>query len=85
MPLRGRTGVGARPHTGSGGVEVSRDDLADDLMSGDNSWIEWRQFAFDNVKIGAADSAGEYTEENMARLELGLRNVFNFEWGLRDW
>jgi hypothetical protein len=48
----------------------------------DDSRIEWREFAFGNVKIGAADSTGENTEKNMSRLELGLGNVLDFEWGL---
>jgi hypothetical protein len=48
----------------------------------DDSRIEWREFAFDDMKIGAADSTGEHSQKNMSRLELGLGNVLNFEWGL---
>jgi hypothetical protein len=40
MPLRGRTGVDARPHMGRGKVGVSVNDLAYDLVAGDDSRLE---------------------------------------------
>jgi len=35
-------------------------------MAGDDSRGERREFSFDNVEVGAADSAGEDAEEEVA-------------------
>jgi hypothetical protein len=38
---------------------VSRDDFADDLVTGDYPWIARREFAFYDVQVGSADAASE--------------------------
>ena len=47
------------------------------------AWDEARQYgrqvAFDDVEIGAADSAGKHAEEDVAGLKLRPRNIFDCE------
>ena len=67
------------------GIEVSGDDFAYDLMAGNDSRIARWEFAFDDMQVCAADSAGEYFEENVAWFRFGRGDVFDFQWGLGDW
>jgi hypothetical protein len=66
-------------------VCVCGNNFADDLVSRDDTGIECWQLAFDDVKIGAADAAGEYTEQNVAGFRPGDGDVFDFERSVRDW
>src|SRR5205823_2531836 len=75
----------AGAYTGRYGVEVAGYYFAYDLVARDDSWVAGREFAFDDVGVGAADSAGEYFEENVAWFRFGGGNVFDFQWGLGDW
>ena len=61
------------------GLEISRDEFADDLVAGDDAWIARWKVAFDDVKIGAADAAGENFKEDMVGLGLGGGDVFEDE------
>jgi hypothetical protein len=67
-------------HTICGGFQVSGDDFADDLMSGNDSRIARREFSFNDMKVGPADATCEDAEENMARFGLGRGDLFNSEW-----
>ena len=46
-------------------------------MAGDDARMERREIALDDVKVGAADAAGEDFEEHFAGLRLRARDVFN--------
>jgi hypothetical protein len=54
-------------------------DLADDLVAEDEGVSERRQIALEDVEVGAADSAGEDLEEDMAGNRGGARYVFDRE------
>jgi hypothetical protein len=60
----------------------SADDFADDLMAGDEGLVEEREVAFEDVEIGAAYSAGEDAENEMAVGKDGNRNDFELKRGL---
>jgi len=47
-------------------------------VAGNDSWVAGREFAFNDVKVGAADSAGEDFEENVSWLRFGCGDVFDF-------
>src|SRR5579863_7927262 len=56
---------------------VTCDNFADDLVAGDQLRLEGRKVAFDDVKIGATDTAGQDLEQDLAgswRGDCGLRN-----------
>ncbi len=53
------------------------DDFADDLVAGDEAWVERGQVAFDDVEVGAADSAGEDAEEDVAGGERRTGHLHN--------
>ena len=55
------------------------DDLAYDLMAEDERFLDEGKIAFEDVEIGAADSAGEDAEEGVAVGESGSGDVFDFE------
>ncbi len=55
------------------------DDLAYDLMAEDQRFLDERQVAFEDVKVGAADSAGEDAEEGVALGDGGDGDVFDLE------
>ncbi len=57
------------------------DNFADDLMAGDDAWMERREIALDDVEVSAADAAGEDLEEQFAGLRLRARDVFDGEPG----
>jgi hypothetical protein len=59
------------------------DDFAYDLVARDEARPERGQIALDDVKIRAADAAGEDAEEDMAGLKLRQGNVFNLQEGGR--
>ena len=69
--------AGADGEFGCGAV----DDLAYDLMSEDERVAERRQVALEDVQVGAADSAGEDAEEDVAGSEGWSRDVFDGERG----
>jgi len=39
--------------------------------------MQWREFAFDDVKVGAAYTAGEYFQKHVAGLRFGSRDLFD--------
>jgi hypothetical protein len=67
--------AGACGKFGSG----SFDDLADDLVAGNQARTKRRQVSFDDVKVGAADSAGEHSKDDVAGLELRARHVLDLQ------
>jgi len=70
--------VDARPYTVCYGIEVSGYDFAYYLVAGNDSGLARREFAFNDVEVGAADSAGAYPEKNVAGFRLGCGDVFDF-------
>jgi hypothetical protein len=78
-------GVDVRSYTVTAGVNVARDDFADDLMTGNNSRITWREFTLDNMKISAADPTCEHPQQNVTWFRLWRGDVFEVEWGFRNW
>src|SRR5258708_24036534 len=54
-------------------------DFADDLMAGNDFRAELGQFAFHNVQVGAADTAGEDAKDNMTFLHRRSRDFADFE------
>jgi hypothetical protein len=54
-------------------------------MTGNNSRITWREFTLDNMKISAADSTCEHTQQNVTWFGLWRGDVFEVEWGFRNW
>src|SRR6185312_11321775 len=69
------TGVGARPYM----VNVAADYFADDLVAGNYSRHSRWKFAFDNVKIGAANAACQDFQQDVTGLRFRRRNIFDFE------
>jgi len=55
------------------------DDFANDLMAGNEPWVERGQIAFDDVKVGAADSTGYDAEQDVAGLQRGTRDIFELK------
>jgi hypothetical protein len=55
------------------------DDFADDLVAEDEGFLDEGQVTFEDVEVGAADSAGEDSEENVVRGERRAGDVFDFE------
>jgi hypothetical protein len=82
--LLDRAGLDGRPYMTCAGKEVSGDDFAYDLVAGNDSRIARREFAFYDVQVGAAYTAGEHTEQNVARLGGGSRDVLDVERRLGD-
>ena len=60
-------------------VAADSADLADDLVAGDDGGRERRQIALDDVQVGAADSAGDDAEQDVAGKDSGRRDVFDAE------
>jgi hypothetical protein len=56
------------------------DDFADDLVAEDERLVDESEVAFEDVEVGAADSAGENAEEEMARDAGGDWKVFKLKW-----
>jgi hypothetical protein len=52
-------------------------DFAHNLVARDDARMEGRKIALDNVKIGAANSAGDDFEEDFAGLRLGTGDFFD--------
>ncbi len=55
------------------------DDFADDLVAEDEGLVDEWEVAFEDVEVGAADSAGEDAEEDVAGGEGGCGDVFDLE------
>ena len=55
------------------------DDLADDLVAEDEGIVDEGEIAFEDVEVGAADSAGEDAEEDLIAGGGGAGNVFDLE------
>jgi hypothetical protein len=53
----------------------SFDDFADDLVAEDEGLVDEWQVAFEDVEVGAADSAGEDAEQDVARGGGGFGDV----------
>lgn len=54
-------------------------DLADDLVAGDYGLLERRKVALDDVEVGAADSAGEDSQQDVAGANGGRGEIFEAE------
>jgi hypothetical protein len=63
----------------AGAFGCAVDDFADDLVTEDEGFLNERQVAFEDVEIGAADSAGEDAEECVAVDDGGDGDVFDLE------
>ncbi len=50
-----------------GWADAAGDDLADDLVAGDQRQLGVRQFAVDDVQVGPADGAGLDPHQHLAR------------------
>jgi hypothetical protein len=59
-------------------------DVADDLMSGNQVLPARRKFAFHNMQVGAANTAGAYFQQDMARFERRARNFIYTKRTLRN-
>jgi len=57
----------------------SLDHLAHNLVAGNQFGKKRRQITFDDVQIGAANTAGLHTEQEIARCRLGAGHVFDRE------
>jgi hypothetical protein len=51
--------------------------FADNLMTGNDAQLDWRQVSFDDVKIGAANTTGNDLEEHGSRLRPRPRDIFD--------
>ncbi len=62
--------------TDGGPVDVvtERVDVADDLVPGDGAGPAWRQVAFGEMQVGAADTAGRDPQPNLADGRFGYRD-----------
>jgi len=72
------------PHAIWGGFNVPSNDFAYDLVSGDDSRIARREFAFYDVQVGAAYAAGKNAEQHVAGLGVGSWDVLDVERGFGD-
>jgi len=66
---------GADGELGGGAV----DDFADDLVTGNNSRVTWRELTLHNMKISAADRTCEHTQQNVTWLWLWRGDIFDFQ------
>jgi len=82
--FQSRTGGDACPPKLCCGVELSSDYFAYDLVPGNHSRIARREFAFYDVQVGATDSTGKDTQQNVAGLELWNWNIFDVKRPVRD-
>jgi len=55
------------------------DDFTDDLVAEGEGFVDEGKIAFEDVEVGAADSAGENAEEQMVIGEDGARNIFDLK------
>src|SRR5208282_1566794 len=53
-------------------------------MSRNQRLAERRQFALDDVKVGAADAAGEHPQQELTRARLGLGQVLHAQRPVRN-
>jgi len=68
----GYSNPGAERQIGGG----SFNDLAYDLMTGDQRAAERCEFAFNDMEVGPADSAGADAQKNLPRFQAWLRDLF---------
>src|SRR6266851_2363409 len=57
------------------------DHLADDLMAGDQGFVNQGKIAFEDVQVGTADSAGKHTEQEVPRDEAWAWDFFDAQSG----
>jgi hypothetical protein len=67
----------ADARAGREGCGCAFNNFADDLMAGDDARVQGLEIALDDVKIGAADTAGEDFEQHFAGLWFRTRNSFD--------
>jgi hypothetical protein len=72
------------PHMHGAALEITADNFADDLVAGNYSRHSGREFAFDDMEIGAAHSACQDFQQDMTGLRFWRRNLFDFERRLRN-
>ena len=53
-------------------------------MARNDPLAAWRKFAFDNMQIGAADTASEHAKQNVSRPDLGSWNLDDVKRSLGD-
>jgi hypothetical protein len=59
-------------------------NLTDDLVAG-NQWLEpGRQFAFDNMQVGPANTTGTHLDQNVTGQRFGLGDLNDFQGAKRD-
>jgi hypothetical protein len=54
-------------------------------MAGYYARVLRRQFAFDDVEIGAADSTGADAQQDMAGAHSRICNLSDLKWSLGNW
>jgi hypothetical protein len=59
-------------------------NLTDDLVAGYQWPLPGRQFAFDYMQIGPADTTGADLDQNVTRRNLGFGDLNDFQRALRD-
>jgi hypothetical protein len=57
------------------------DYLADDLVAWNELRAQRRQISFRNMKVSAADSAGQHAQQHVARLQWGTGHLPDLEHG----
>ena len=46
-------------------------------MTGDDARVDWWQVAFNDMQIGATDTACDHFQQDVSRLRFGLGDVLN--------
>jgi hypothetical protein len=72
-----RADGGVRPYVACGGRKVSGDDLAYDLVAGNDPRVQRGQFTLGDVQIGAADATCKHFEKHVTRLRIGHRHILD--------
>jgi hypothetical protein len=49
----------------------------DNLVAGNKAGMDWRQIALYDMQVGSTNTTRQDAKDNMARLDLGARNVLN--------
>ena len=66
-----------------GSSVVAFNNFAHDLMAGNQTCQQSREFAFHNMKVGAANTAGQHAKQNLAGARLGPGHVLDTQAGTK--
>ena len=55
------------------------DNLSHNLMSRDESWLNWRQISFDDVRVRTTNPASDDSNQNMPGLNLWTANILDLK------